>query len=156
MSHMIYVIFSYLPHFLKQTAILYMHQLTTTQLLSAFAQYVYVKRTELHEQSLALSLHFNLSTLCVCVCVSGSCSLLSTFPAGLVARRRQSTRRLASGRRKLVAGSVFICIPPRPSDSQCCTHRDLVLITVIFCKPSMMSYCVYIVQSMYLMNSTKY
>lgn len=62
---MIYVIFSYLAHFLKQTAILYMHQLTTTQLLSAFAQYVYVKRTELPEQSLALSLHFNLSTLCV-------------------------------------------------------------------------------------------
>ena len=38
-------------------------------------------------------------------------------PAGLVARRRRSTRRLVSGRRKLAAGSVFICIPPRPSDS---------------------------------------
>ena len=48
-------------------------------------------------------------------------------PAGLVARRRQSTRRLASGRRKLAAGSVFICIPPRPS-TQAIIHNIVTLV----------------------------
>ena len=68
---------------------------TTTQYLSAFTQRKETRTT----WTILYSEH----------------SILS--PVGLVARRRRSTRRLVSGRRKLAAGSVFICIPPRPSDS---------------------------------------